>query len=160
MKEKSYEILGLHKYKVTLGGKEREIAFPWITSSAIEAIILGTAGEFKGLIMEAITADGFKFNETMLEKALELLNPLFAVNLKNQVTEICSIALDEYDAEGHLKTKGNCSMLFDEDIAIIIKVVVDNFQEVLKNVFGMEVIKKETIPSPIQESPETKENED
>ena len=139
----SYEILELHKYKVN---GERIISLPYIKTSAIIAIFLGTSGEFKEIIKGVITSDGISINSETINKALDLLNVEFAMALREQLTNIINIALDEYDADGKLIKTGNCSMMGIEDVKEILDVIIFDIGKVLKNVFGMETKRK--TPSP------------
>ena len=105
-KEKSFEILSLHKYKVVLSeGKIITISLPYIKTSAITAILFGSATEFKEIIKETISAEGIKLDMAKMKfntimKALELLNRDFMTNLNKQLTDVVNIALDEYDTSG------------------------------------------------------------
>jgi hypothetical protein len=149
---KSYEALELHKYKVK---GERIISLPFVKTSAIIAIFLGTSGEFKEIIKGVITSSGIILNEETILKALDLLNMDFAMTLREQLISIIDIALDEYDNDGKFIKKGDCSMMDIEDAKEILDVVIFDIGRVLKNVFGMETKrkassqrKKEEIPNP------------
>lgn len=169
-KKKSFEIvqdngiLQLHSYKVTLSTGERIIKLPYVKTSAITAILFGSATEFRDIFKEAITPDGISFDigdvkKRAILKALDLLNRDFMMNLFVQLKDVADIVLDEYDAEGKLTKKGNCNMLMAEDIKIIADVVIYDIGDVIKNVFGVGV--KKASPARKKEkadvNPETEE---
>jgi hypothetical protein len=155
-KNRSFEILEdkgilqLHAYKVTLSTGERIIKLPYVKTSAITAILFGSATEFRDIFKEAITPDGISFDigdvkKRAILKALDLLNREFMMNILLQLKDVADIVLTEYDGEGKLIIKGNCNMLFPEDIKIIADVVIYDIGDVIKNVFGVGV--KKTSPA-------------
>lgn len=146
-KIRSYEVIELHKYKVILSIGERIISLPYIKTSAIIAIFLGTSGEFKDILKGIIISGGITVSEEIINKAFNLLNMDFAMNLREQLNEVINIVLDEYDKDGNLVKKGNCLMMQIEDIKKIIDIVIYDIGQVLKNVFGVEAKTIEQLPS-------------
>ena len=147
---KSYEVLELHKYKVK---GDRIISLPYVKTSAVIAIFLGTSGEFKEIIRGILTSTGITLNEETILKALDLLNMDFAMTLREQLTAVINITLDEYDDDGKLIKNGDCSMMDIEDVKEILDVVIFDIGKVLKNVLGMEVKKKAPSPKKKEEIP-------
>jgi hypothetical protein len=169
-KEKSFDVLELHKYKVVLSekdpktGKQKEIiiSLPYVKTSAITAILFGSATEFKEIIKETISPEGIKFDMAMVKfntitKALDLLNRGFMENLNQQLTDVVNIALDEYDSDGNKVKDGKCSMMAPEDIKAIVDVLLYDIGEVIKNVFGVETKKKALPKKSKDEKPEMTE---
>ncbi len=172
MKEENFEILGQHKYKVTLTGKdadgraipvERIIHFPYIKTSSALKIFLGTSGEFRELVKAmftkgSVTSGGFNVDRLeILHKALDMLNDHFAGALVDAFTQVINIALDEYDDDGRKVAAGDCAMMDPEDVHKVFKIVIEDMGVVLKNVFGMEVTKPKKknvakLPSPTQDN--------
>lgn len=147
-KQKSYEVLELHKYKVMLSAGETLLAFPYIKISSILKIFMGTSGEFRDLIKSMFSRESVGSGNLSIDKiavlhnALDMLNTAFAASIVDAFTEVVDIALTEYDQDGNIAKQGNCRMMSAEDVNIIFRVVLTDLGEVLKNVFGMEATQK------------------
>lgn len=129
----TYEKVGPHIYKVKfLDGTTKDISLTWVKTNLILKKILGFSVEIKTALLALLGGD----TKSALESVIDTISDQMIYNFFDDVNEIVSRALDEYDEKGKLVKTGDTTLMNPEDVKAIVEVVVTDISDLLKNVLG------------------------